>query len=140
MNMKIKPGPLFRDKFFGAPYKFDGHSKEEGFDCLSLVNSYYKELGKVFPDISDLYPLYDGDPEVREEGFKQVWERVFKATEEIPVGNIQVGDLVIFEAEGFGNYPVIYLGNGLVGGSFLDRGVMVRKYEDLDVLQIRRLL
>ncbi len=136
--MKNKPGPLFRDKFFGAPYKSEGQSKEEGFDCLSLVGNYYRELGNEFPDISDLYHMYRDEPEVRKEFFRRVWERIFKVTKEVPLGYIQAGDLLAFEARDFGDYPGIYLGNGVVGVTFLDKGVTVVRYDDLSVLQARR--
>ncbi len=137
--MKIKPGPLFRDKFFGAPYKFDGQSKEEGFDCLSFVDHYYKEMGKIFPDISDLYHMYDESHEARREGFRQIWDRVSEVTDEISIGNMQVGDLVILYVDNFGKCPSIYFGNGMIGVCSVEKGVGVSKLKDFNVLQVRRL-
>ena len=36
---------------------------------------------------------------------KAMWKRIFKATDGVPLGQIQVGDLVIFEHTDFGYYP-----------------------------------
>ena len=134
--MNLKLGPLFRDKFFGAPYKLGGQSKEEGFDCASFVDNYYKELGNEFPDLSDLYSIIHAGKS--EKARELLWRRLFKVTESIPLGYVQPGDLVVFEVEDFGDYPGIYLGNGIVGACFTDRGVTTVKYDSLNVIQVRR--
>jgi cell wall-associated NlpC family hydrolase len=136
--MTIKPGPLFRNEFFGAPYKLNGQSKEEGFDSFSLISNFYRELGNKFPDLSDLYLMYENEPE---EAIERMQERLFEVTEEVHPGYMQVGDLVIFEGvtvDGFGNCPVIYLGNGIVGGILSDKGVAVAEHYHLEILQVRR--
>ena len=133
--MKHKFGTLFREEFFGAPYRLGGQSKDRGFDCISLVFTYYKKLEKNFPDLWDLYPLYKSKPK---KALKTMWKRIFKATDDVPLGQVQVGDLIIFEHHEFGNYPGICLGNGVVGVVFTDRGVITLRYEALKVLYIRR--
>jgi cell wall-associated NlpC family hydrolase len=133
--MKLKPGPLFRNQFFGAPYKLGGQSKEEGFDCISFVGSYNKELGNNVPDLSDLYVMYKDKPG---RALKHMWERFFKVTKEVSIGHVQSGDLVVFKHDDFGDYPGIFLGNGVVSASFADRGVTTVKYDDLIILHVRR--
>jgi cell wall-associated NlpC family hydrolase len=130
-----KASKIFRDKFFGAPYKFGGQSKEEGFDCVSFTKSYYEELGKDVPSFLDLYPIYDSKPAKAK---REMWKRFFKCTIEIQFNNVMPGDLVIFKSKDFGNYPGVWLGNGNIGASFVDGGVVVLNSRDMEVISVRR--
>jgi cell wall-associated NlpC family hydrolase len=133
--MKHKPGPLFRDEFFGAPYKLGGQSKEEGFDCVSFVERYSRELGSEIPDFSDLYSMFDDKPG---EAFKVMWKRLFKASEKIPPGRITPGDIAVVKIDG-DSYPSIYMGNNLIALSDLDEGVTVCNLDDFELIDVRRL-
>jgi cell wall-associated NlpC family hydrolase len=134
IDMK-KASKIFRDKFFGSPYKFGGQSKEDGFDCVSFTKGYYEEMGREVPDFSDLYLLYDSNPSKAK---RIMWKRLFRCTREISVTNVMVGDLVIFEHESFGSYPGVWLGNGNVGASFSDKGVVVVNSMYLRIISVRR--
>ena len=132
--MKKYPSKIFRDKFFGAPYKFGGQSKEEGFDCLSCVENFYKELGKNVPSFADLYSVYEND---FVKAKRSMWRRIFKSSKETTIDKAIPGDLVIFKHLDFGNYPSIFLGNGNIGASFSDKGVVVLDMRDLDIVSVR---
>jgi len=129
------PSKVFRDRFFGAPYKFGGQSKEDGFDCLSFTKNYYEELGKEVPIFADLYPMYKDNPAKVK---RLMWKRLFKCTVEVPINQIQPGDLIIFKHEEFGSYPGIWLGNGNLGASFSDTGVTVVNSVGVELLSARR--
>jgi len=141
---KNKFGPLFRDKFFGAPYKLGGKSKEEGFDCFSFIYYFHKELGFDMPSgidgvsAIDYSELWNSD----EEAAKDVmWNYINTFTEPVQKEYMIVGDIVVIQCKKNNRdefYPGIYLGNGLVGASFDDEGIKTLKYELFNIFTARR--
>jgi len=136
-----KPGPLFRDKFFGAPYKLCGKSKEEGFDCFSLIYHLQKDLGFDMPDgiddvsATDYRDLWDTDEEIVKDA---MWKYIYSFTDQISIGKVVFGDVIIFKSEGGEPYPGVFLGNGKIGACFSDAGVRVFSSEGLDLISARR--
>jgi len=127
--------PTFRNEFFGAPYKFRGKSKGEGFDCMSLLHELYTNIGKELPDLSDVYDVYEKD---KSSAFVRGWTKIFRITEEIDVAKIVVGDLLLLDTGKGYYYPGVFLGNGSVGSCFTDKGVAVVGYNSVKVVQARR--
>lgn len=59
---------LWREKYMDAPYKLGGQSKEEGFDCLSLILYMLWDIGADIPPFWSPQPRYACEYPVRRAG------------------------------------------------------------------------
>lgn len=62
----MKKKPILSDitkNFIGAPYKLGGESRQEGYDCLSMIRCFYSYYGLTLG-----YPFIDGK-ELTKEGY-----------------------------------------------------------------------
>ena len=139
--MNPKPAPLFRNEFFGAPYKVGGKSKEEGFDCFSFIYYLYEKMGFDMPDgidgvsATDYVDLWESDEEAAKE---VMWNYINSFSDLVPVGSMMLGDITILKVEDNFLYPGVYMGNSLVGLSEVDRGVVVYKLDIFELVAVRR--
>ena len=134
-NRKRIPFSEVSSKYVGAPYGLGGFSREEGFDCLSLIISIGRDLKINMPmtfggyDVETYPSLWESD--VRKAKVLLL-NYVMGIGEEIPVGRLYVPDLVMVEDEEdffFG----IAAGNGNILSAFINFGVQVRKMRQFKV-------
>ena len=121
--------------FVGKPFKRGGNSLDEGFDCMGLLWTAYEVLGKSIPH----YWKEGGVDDTNYVEHYMRWSREEKEAillkyadtfgEGIPVNTVIAGDFVIMKVEysetDIDTYPGMYVGNGMVMASFVNRGVTV---------------
>jgi peptidoglycan endopeptidase LytE len=78
-------------KMGGVRYVFGGTSPSVGFDCSGLVYYLAQQLGVTIPRTSSAQ---------------------YQAGVAVPAGDLQPGDLVFFNTEGYASHVGIYIGNG----------------------------
>jgi len=114
-------------KYVGTPYKLGGWSREEGFDCLSLMLSIADDRGIEVPE------EFEG---VTRETYAELWETNKKKAErllfkfaaslgqEIPPHRAFAGDLLIAKSKADGSLVLaIHAGQSLMLSAFTDTGV-----------------
>jgi cell wall-associated NlpC family hydrolase len=140
-KVKTKLGPLFRDKFFGAPYKLGGRSKEEGFDCFSLIYCFHEQCGFDMPEgidgvsATDYVDLWNKD---EEDAKRVMWNYINAFTKPVPMGKMLPGDITVFRTPDDDIYPGIYVGNNMVAVATSDEGVVVNRLETFKLFAVRR--
>ena len=139
--MEPKLGILFRDEFFGASYKLCGQSKNEGFDCFSFIYCFYKRCGIDMPDgidginATDYKDLWENNEITIQNA---MWNYIDTFTDSIPMSKMKFGDIVIIRIENKYLYPSIYVGNGKIALSELDKGVTVCSLDMFELVDVRR--
>lgn len=128
-------------RMLGAKYNLYGHSPEEGFNCLSYIYWFYREMGV---DVPDRMGRHNKDNYIR------YWEKSPKRAklalvrylkrlgESIDPAFYRAGDLVLLKGEEMLN--AIYLGNGNFLTCDMRVGVIVvpRRGIDCDVVEVIR--
>lgn len=119
------------NKYIGKKFKKGGYGSDAiGLDCIGLIYSIQKDLGKDIPDYygndinaENYYHLYE--PDKIKEGYRimQEWFNTF--AEEIDVTKILSGDIVLFEQKKTDIlFPSIFIGNGKYITSTVNSGVI----------------
>ena len=131
------------NKFVGSPYCGQGFSKEEGFDCFSLVVNLLREGGVDIPEdvefmgltLKTYYELWEKEPNTAIDAMVGFLE---KHAGRIKLGDIRVGDIMIVKDEDGVRFGGIYGGNDKIITSDLKKGVVglpIRYYEIEDIFR-----
>jgi hypothetical protein len=130
------------NKFVDCKYAVDNPT--EGYDCLNSLLSFYEDLGIEMPHQFEDWSLDNyGKRAVRDpiEAHKTFERFVQTLGEEMPVGQMIRGDLLLFKVKDLGTYAGISLGNGNAFIIF-DKGGRVCPLNVFRtfIVQVRRLL
>jgi len=88
---------MWSDKYIGLKYNFDGRTREEGINCLTLILLVFKEVFKYNPMFDDSLIKRDWHKEDPELMIKEAVKRgeVIKSVDEL-----RANDIVFFTLEG----------------------------------------
>jgi cell wall-associated NlpC family hydrolase len=116
-------------EFIGAPFCAMGTSKEEGYDCFTLVRTYLKRSGFDLPDnyecdgfnFKNYYKLWSKNPE---KGIEVMCKFLEEYAGRIELKDIQIGDIMI--VKNFTNHvnAGIYGGNDKIIAADIKYGVI----------------
>ena len=67
-----------------------------------------------------------------------MWNYIDTFTDSIPMSKMKFGDIVIIRIENKYLYPSIYVGNGKIALSELDKGVTVCSLDMFELVDVRR--
>lgn len=110
----------YAKSFVGYPYVYGGNSLTNGTDCSGFTKLIYAEYGINLPRVS-----YDQ----AYVGF------------EVPVSEIQIGDLVLSGYNGTTHHVAIYIGNGqIVHALNSNVGIVITDLYIMPITHVRRVL
>lgn len=110
----------YAKSFVGYPYVYGGNSLTNGTDCSGFTKLIYAEYGINLPRVS-----YD-----------QAYVGV-----EVPISDIQIGDLVLSGYEGKTHHVAIYIGNGqIVHALNSNVGIVITDLYIMPITHVRRVL
>jgi len=107
-------------QFVGYPYVYGGNSLTNGTDCSGFTKLIYAEYGVDLPRVA-----YD-------QSFVGV---------EVPISEIQIGDLVLSGYNGTTHHVAIYIGNNqIVHALNSDVGIVITDLYNMPITHVRRVL
>jgi len=107
-------------QFVGYPYVYGGNSLTNGTDCSGFTKLIYAEYGVDLPRVA-----YD-------QSFVGV---------EVPIREIQIGDLVLSGYNGTTHHVAIYIGNNqIVHALNSDVGIVITDLYNMPITHVRRVL
>lgn len=110
----------YAKQFVGNPYVYGGNSLTEGTDCSGFTKLIYAQYGVNLPRVAP----------------SQAYVGV-----EVPVSDIQIGDLVLSGYNGVTQHVAIYIGNGkIVHALNPDAGIVITNLYIMPITHIRRVL
>lgn len=110
----------YAKQFVGYPYVYGGNSLTEGTDCSGFTKLIYAQYGIDLPRVA----------------YEQSYVGV-----EVPISDIQVGDLVLSGYNGATHHVAIYIGNGqLVHALNANVGIVITDLYIMPITHIRRVL
>lgn len=126
-------------KYTGSPYKLGGSSREEGFDCLSLMLSIAEDHGVKVPE------TLEG---ANRENYAELWKSnrpkaiaiflklVKTFGTEVPVGQMFAGDIVIAKTTVGETMIGIHAGDDMVMMVYTDVGVQIETLRNMKILRV----
>ena len=110
----------YAKQFVGYPYVYGGNSLTNGTDCSGFTKLIYAQYGIDLPRVA-----YD-----------QSYVGV-----EVPISNIQIGDLVLSGYSGKTHHVAIYIGNGqIVHALNSNVGIVITDLYIMPITHVRRVL
>lgn len=110
----------YAKQFVGNPYVYGGNSLTEGTDCSGFTKLIYAQYGVNLPRVAP----------------SQAYVGV-----EVPVSDIQIGDLVLSGYNGVTQHVAIYIGNGkIVHALNPDAGIVITNLYIMPITHVRRVL
>lgn len=130
------------NKFVDCNYSVD--NPDVGFDCLNFLILFYQDLGVEMPDTFEDWTLKNYGERAWKNPIEahKTFERFVQTLgEEIPIGRMARGDLLLFKVKDLGTYAGVSLGNGNAFIIF-DKGGRVCPLDVFRpfIVQVRRLL
>ena len=129
-------------EMFEAPYALGGMDKREGFDCISYLYFFYRELGAEIPeeeggfDVQNYAEKYQENPGKAK---RALLRYILKIGEPVQIEFMQAGDLAIFRKDGEVT-TAIFLGSGKFLSCDERAGVIIipRRSLTFDRMEARR--
>lgn len=110
----------YAKQFVGYPYVYGGNSLTEGTDCSGFTQLIYAKYGVTLPRTS------------RNQAYVGV---------EVPVSQIQIGDLVLSGYNGKTHHVAIYIGdNKIIQALNSDAGIVITNLYHMPITHVRRVL
>ena len=106
--------------FVGNPYVYGGNSLTEGTDCSGFTSLVYATFGISLP--------------------RSAFEQGYVG-EYVPIGEMQLGDLVLYGYDGIVSHASIYIGNNEVVHALNSNvGIVVTSTSIMPIVAVRRVL
>lgn len=110
----------FALQFVGNPYVYGGNSLTNGIDCSGFTQAVYSYFGISLPRTAPAQATVGA---------------------EVPLDNIQMGDLVLYGYNGSITHVALYIGNGQVVHALNpSQGIAVTSYNLEPIMTVRRVL
>lgn len=110
----------YAKQFVGYPYVYGGNSLTNGTDCSGFTKLIYAQYGVTLPRTS--------------------YDQQFVG-DEVPLSEIQIGDLVLSGYDGITHHVAIYIGNGqLVHALNSNVGIVITDLYIMPITHVRRVL
>lgn len=110
----------YAKQFVGYPYVYGGNSLTNGTDCSGFTKLIYAQYGVTLPRVA-----YD-------QSFVGI---------EVPINQIQIGDLVLSGYNGQTHHVAIYIGNGqIVHALNSNVGIVITDLYIMPITHVRRVL
>jgi len=127
-------------KYTGAPYMLGGFSRDEGYDCFSLVLAFAEDLGVKVPNsfsgqtMETYSELWVEDPK---EAKRIMLELFGELGKEIAPHKAFASDVLILESKE-GDNVGIHAGGSLVLSAFIDIGIQLVNVHNFKVTKAYR--
>jgi hypothetical protein len=130
-------------EYIGAQYCAHGFSKDEGYDCFSLVINFLRENGFDLPEdyewkglsFQTYYYLWLED---KDAAIQKMAEFLDAHTDKIKFKDVRIGDIFIVVNKEDERFCGVYGGNDKIITALYDRGVVAISLRHFEIIDIYR--